>query len=127
MKPGQAQEPKRDADYFRSNTLPVPLATPASSWKKYVPDGKGRPRSSSPLQVISWEPCSCGSPLISTRDTQADTLLLRAGCIDRGADTGPVAHGWVAFAAPWHRITDDLPQFERGFPGSPPGVEAGDS
>jgi hypothetical protein len=70
-----------------------------------------------------WFCCRCGSQLISTRDGVEDTLLLRAGCIDRGYDTRPVAHGWVDFMAPWHVITDDLPRFPRGFPGSPPGVD----
>ena len=70
-----------------------------------------------------WFCSRCGSQLISTRDGNDDSLLLRAGCIDRGYDSQPVAHGWVEFMAPWDRITDDLPQFKRGFPGSPPGVE----
>jgi len=70
-----------------------------------------------------WFCSRCGSQLISTRDGDDRSLLLRAGCIDRGYDARPVAHGWVEFMAPWHHITDDLPQFRRGFPGSPPGVE----
>lgn len=70
-----------------------------------------------------WFCSICGSQLISTRDGIDDSLLLRAGCIDGGYDSPPVAHGWVEFMAPWHRITDDLPQLPRGFPGSPPGVE----
>lgn len=70
-----------------------------------------------------WFCSRCGSQLISTRDGNDDSLLLRAGCIDRGYDSKPVAHGWVEFMAPWHQISDDLVQFKRGFPGSPPGVE----
>jgi len=70
-----------------------------------------------------WFCGTCGSQLISTRDGNDESLLLRAGCIDRGYDAQPVAHGWVEFMAPWNRITDDLPQFGRGFPGAPPGVE----
>jgi hypothetical protein len=70
-----------------------------------------------------WFCSQCGSQLISTRDSNEQSLLLRAGCIDRGCDSKPVAHGWVEFMARWHSISDNLPQFERGFPGSPPGVE----
>lgn len=70
-----------------------------------------------------WFCRCCGSQLISTRDANQESLLLRAGCIDSGCNTTPVAHGWVEFMAQWHSITDDLPKFERGFPGSPPGVE----
>ena len=70
-----------------------------------------------------WFCRRCGSHVISTRDADDQSLLLRAGCIDRGYEAPPVANGWVEFMAPWHEITDDLPRFERGFPGSPPGVE----
>jgi hypothetical protein len=71
-----------------------------------------------------WFCSRCGSQLISTRDADDASLLLRAGCIDSGHTSAVVAHGWVEFMAPWHRITDELPRFERGFPGSPPGVGA---
>ena len=70
-----------------------------------------------------WFCGRCGSQLVSTRVGDEYPVLLRAGCIDRGYDSKPVAHGWVEFMAPWHQITDGLPQFKRGFPGSPPGVE----
>ena len=69
-----------------------------------------------------WFCKRCGSHLISTRDDNDSSLLLRAGCIDRGYVAAPVAHGWVEFMAPWHQISDRLPQFDRGFPGSPPGT-----
>ena len=68
-----------------------------------------------------WFCGDCGSQLISTRDSDNETLLLRAGCIDRGHTSEGVAHGWVEAMAPWYRIRDELPQFERGFPGSPSG------
>lgn len=66
-----------------------------------------------------WFCSQCGSQLISTREGAAPPVLLRAGCIDRGCDGKPVAHGWVESAAPWFEITDDLPRFERGFPDAP--------
>ena len=70
-----------------------------------------------------WFCSQCGSQLIGTRDENEESLLLRAGSIDRGCDSKPVAHGWVDFGAPWYEIADDLPQFERGFPNAPPGVD----
>jgi len=70
-----------------------------------------------------WFCTRCGSQLISTRDADAVSLLLRAGCIDGGFDGQPVAHGWTDFMAPWYSIEDDLSRFQRGFPGAPPGVE----
>ena len=66
-----------------------------------------------------WFCSRCGSQLTSTRDSDTKGLLLRAGCIDRGALEGPVAHGWVGSKAPWFEIPDSLPCFERGFPGAP--------
>jgi hypothetical protein len=70
-----------------------------------------------------WFCSRCGSQLISTRDADEDKLLLRAGCIDAAPQMKPAAHGWVAFKAAWHEIEDELPRFERGFPGAPPGVD----
>ena len=66
-----------------------------------------------------WFCGRCGSQLISTRTSDDATLLLRAGCIDRGHGAGGVAHGWVDSMAPWYRIKDELPQFARGFPAAP--------
>jgi hypothetical protein len=70
-----------------------------------------------------WFCSQCGSHLISTRDENEEGLLLRAGSIDSGCDSKPVAHGRVEFIASWYEIADDLQQFERGFPGAPPGAE----
>ena len=68
--------------------------------------------------------CSrCGSQLVSHRDGDEETLLLRAGCIDDDPGLRPVAHGWVGSRAPWFEPSDALPRFERGFPGAPPGLE----
>jgi len=68
---------------------------------------------------LRWFCTKCGSQLVSTRPAITDSLLLRAGCIDRGYDSSPVAHGWVESIPRWNIITDELPQFERGFPGAP--------
>jgi hypothetical protein len=63
-----------------------------------------------------WFCSRCGSQLISTRESNTDSVLLRAGCIDSGVSAQGVAHCWVGAKAPWHTITDELPQFECGFP-----------
>ncbi len=70
-----------------------------------------------------WFCSRCGSHLVSTRDANPDSVLVRCGSLDGDPGRGPAAHGWVESSAPWHEISDELPQFERGFPGSPPGVE----
>ncbi len=70
-----------------------------------------------------WFCSHCGSQLIATRDENRDSLLLRAGCIDAGWAKPGVAHGWVGFKASWYAIADELPQFDREFPGSAKGVD----
>ena len=72
-----------------------------------------------------WFCGTCGSHLISTRDTNTELLLLRAGSLDGDPGVRPVAHGWVGSKADWWEIHDDLEQFEAGFPGAPPGNSAG--
>lgn len=71
---------------------------------------------------LRWFCSRCGSQLISTREAVPDSVLLRAGCIDRGYDSHPVAHGWVESVPPWNEISDDLPQFKQGLPGAPLGA-----
>lgn len=70
-----------------------------------------------------WFCRRCGSQLISSRDAIGDPVLLRAGCIDSGFDQRGVAHCWVGSKAAWYEIGDDLPRFERGFPGAPTGAD----
>ncbi len=71
-----------------------------------------------------WFCRDCGSSVISTRDGDDHSLLLRAGTIDAGAPSRAVAHGWVAHKAPWFPIPDDgLARFDDGFPGAPHGAE----
>lgn len=58
----------------------------------------------------------CGSPLYSRIDG-AETLRLRAGTLDPGAELVPVAHIFATSAANWHDIMDSLPRY----PGREPG------
>ena len=70
---------------------------------------------SSPGEFRSF--CSnCGSPIYSRRDTKADVLRLRLGLLDGDPKRGAHAHIWVGSMAPWHTITDDLPQFAEEAP-----------
>ena len=70
-----------------------------------------------------WFCTQCGSQLISTRTAVPDSVLLRAGCIDSGYTDGAVAHIWVESAPPWNTLSDQLPQFKRGYSGPFPGAE----
>jgi len=41
-----------------------------------------------------------------------DMVMIPAGSLDQDPGTRPQAHIYVGSKAPWHEITDDLPQFE---------------
>jgi ribosomal protein S18 acetylase RimI-like enzyme len=60
----------------------------------------------------------CGSPVFSYRDSIPDTVRIRLGTLDTDPGARPVLHSWTGEKAPWFRITDDLPRFRAGDPGS---------
>jgi len=43
-------------------------------------------------------------------------IVISVGSLDDDPQSRPVAHENVGSKAPWFEITDDLPQFEGGFP-----------
>jgi hypothetical protein len=58
----------------------------------------------------------CGSPVWSRRTSEPDLLNLRLGSLDGDPERRPLAHVWVDSKAPWHEITDALPQYPEGLP-----------
>lgn len=58
----------------------------------------------------------CGSPIHSRFDDHPDVLGLPLGLLDQDPGVRPQFHVFVGSKAPWHDITDDLPQF-RELPG----------
>lgn len=61
---------------------------------------------------------TCGSHLFAVYDADPSFVSLRVGVLDDPGALQPKAHIWVSQKAPWHRITDDLPQFPEGYPGA---------
>jgi hypothetical protein len=56
--------------------------------------------------------CSrCGSPLLSRFDQNQTVYGLPLGALDDDPGVKPAVHVYVASKAPWHDITDTLPQF----------------
>jgi hypothetical protein len=53
---------------------------------------------------------NCGSPLIAFSDQYPTIFNLALGTLDDDPGIRPEAHWHVASKAPWHKITDDLPQ-----------------
>jgi hypothetical protein len=52
----------------------------------------------------------CGSPLLSKFDHDKEAYGLPLGALDDDPGVKPAMHVHVASKAPWHDITDDLPQ-----------------
>lgn len=60
----------------------------------------------------------CGSHLVAAWD-DAPHVILRVGSLDDDPGGRPVVHIWTSQKAPWHAITDGLPQLEEGAPAPP--------
>ena len=54
----------------------------------------------------------CGSNIMVALDDEPDTLYLSMGVIDGDPPRPPGYHIYVGSKAPWHEITDDLPQYD---------------
>jgi hypothetical protein len=64
----------------------------------------------------------CGSHLVAAWD-DAPHVIVRIGSLDDDPGGRPVVHIWTSQTAPWHTITDGLPQLAEGAP--TPAAEAG--
>jgi len=64
-----------------------------------------------------WFCARCGSPIYSERDALPGILRLRAGALDGELPSRPEAHYYVASAANWWPLDDDLPRHPAGKPG----------
>ncbi|MFJ1302524.1 GFA family protein [Pseudomonadota bacterium AL_CKDN230030165-1A_HGKHYDSX7] len=53
---------------------------------------------------------ACGSPLLSRFDATPEVYGLPLGALDDDPGVRPACHVHVADKAPWHEITDTLPQ-----------------
>ena len=60
----------------------------------------------------------CGSVVPYVTDDRK-RVLVPAGGLDDDPGVRPCAHGWVTVQAPWHAITDALPQFATSPPHLP--------
>jgi hypothetical protein len=60
----------------------------------------------------------CGSQLMAAWDG-APYVILRVGSLDSDPVGRPAVHIWTSEKAPWHEITDGLPQLAEGLPGAP--------
>ncbi|WP_130305351.1 GFA family protein [Advenella incenata] len=58
--------------------------------------------------------CSeCGTPILSRFDNDSTCYGLPLGALDDDPGLKPQLHVYVAHKAPWHDITDRLPQYDK--------------
>ncbi len=55
---------------------------------------------------------NCGSQLMCIFKPEPDLVYLTMGTVDGNPDCPQAYHQFVGSKAPWHEITDDLPQHE---------------
>ena len=65
----------------------------------------------SPLETTRWFCSVCGSSLISTYQAEPDLIGIPLGGLDQAPSNNVAGHFFVGSKSPWHKITDDLPQF----------------
>ena len=54
----------------------------------------------------------CGSNILVELESEPDALYLTMGTMDGNPTLPPGYHIYVGSKAPWHTISDDLPQYE---------------
>ncbi len=81
--------------------------------------GEDRLRDWAPPGGLAKTFCSeCGSHLFARDLDGGEISIVRMAAIDSDPGVRPVAHQFVAYAAPWEKIPDDgLPRFEERLPG----------
>ena len=77
-------------------------------------DAIHRYRSSPPIERAFC--ATCGSNLTFRFDGMPDATWIAVGTLDDDPIARPNAHIFATSIAPWHRITDDLPQYEEYAP-----------
>ena len=60
---------------------------------------------------------TCGSPIISKKDSAPDVVRVRIGTIESEITERPIAHIFATSKASWDEITDELPQYPDYEPG----------
>jgi hypothetical protein len=68
----------------------------------------------------------CGSPILSTNESQPDKVRIRLGSIESAIEEHPVAHIFASSRANWDEICDELPQYDSYEPGRTAKTDADD-
>ena len=57
---------------------------------------------------------TCGCQLFSRAERRPGMVFVRAGSLDDDPHMKPQSHFWTSTKAPWHEITDSIPQYLEG-------------
>jgi hypothetical protein len=60
---------------------------------------------------------TCGSPIVSRKESAPDVVRVRIGTIESEIAERPIAHIFATSKASWEEITDELPQYPSYEPG----------
>jgi len=60
---------------------------------------------------------TCGSPIMSKKDSAPNVVRVRIGTIESEIGERPIAHIFATSKAGWEEITDELPQYPTYEPG----------
>lgn len=74
----------------------------------------GSPTDYESTPVVKRSFCGvCGSPLFYANQEYPDEVYISIGSFDEPEELPPDRHVWVSEGISWHRILDDLPQYEQ--------------
>jgi len=84
----------------------------------------GKPTGFETIPGVTRSFCgTCGSPLFYENSDYPDEIYVGIGSFDRPSELRPDRHVWMTDNVSWHKIGDDLAQYDR-FSGSGPASEA---
>ena len=59
---------------------------------------------------------TCGCHVFARAEQRPGMVMVRAGSLDDDPQMRPQCHLWTSMKAPWHEITDSIPQHPEGLP-----------
>ncbi len=117
----EISEPLVGAGYCHCRRCQRRSGTAASANAQVVPgsfhvtQGEDRLRAWRPEDGFEkWFCGECGSSMFSRHPTKPDIVGVRLGVFDDDPGVRPSRRQFVAYAAPWEPILDDLPRFPEG-------------
>ena len=104
-----------DCRKFTGSAFASVLVTESNGFKITSGEDNINPYPSSPGKQRCF--CkTCGCHLFSRAEHRPGMIFVRAGSLDDDPQIKPQHHFWTSAKAPWHDITDSIPQHLEGLP-----------